>query len=115
MVCLNTVWRESRCVTGVLFHLFYPCLLFPGEDGVTVMEDLRLCMVRHALDGERRFCFEVQSPTRLHLLQADTDDECTAWVTALQQGIDIAIQGAQGTLGGDDVEEPALLRPHKPK
>lgn len=36
-----------------------------GELNVTVMEeDLRLCTVKPVLDGERRFCFEVLSPSK---------------------------------------------------
>jgi hypothetical protein len=39
--------------------------LFLGEDTVTVMEeDLRLCSVKPVLEGDRRFCFEVLSPTK---------------------------------------------------
>jgi Arf-GAP/coiled-coil/ANK repeat/PH domain-containing protein len=37
-------------------------------------EDLRLCLVRPLMDIERRFCFEVISPTKSHVLQADSDD-----------------------------------------
>jgi hypothetical protein len=45
-----------------------------GEE-VTVMEDdLRICMVRPLTDIERRFCFEVISPTKSHILQADTEE-----------------------------------------
>ena len=39
--------------------------LCAGEDAVTVMEeDLRLCTVKPVLEGDRRFCFEVLSPTK---------------------------------------------------
>ncbi len=39
-------------------------------DEVTVMEeDLRICLVRPLADIERRFCFEVISPTKSHVLQ----------------------------------------------
>jgi Arf-GAP/coiled-coil/ANK repeat/PH domain-containing protein len=45
-----------------------------GEE-ITVMEDdLRICMVRPLMDIERRFCFEVISPTKSHILQADTEE-----------------------------------------
>ncbi len=45
-----------------------------GED-VTVMEDdLRICLVRPLVDTERRFCFEIISPTKSHILQADTEE-----------------------------------------
>lgn len=36
-----------------------------GEDSFTIMEDdLRICSVKPANDNERRFCFEVLSPTK---------------------------------------------------
>lgn len=39
--------------------------LVVGEDSVTVMEeDLRLCSVKPVTDSERRFCFEVLSPSK---------------------------------------------------
>lgn len=64
-----------------------------GEENVTVMEeDLRLCSVKPVVDAERRFCFEVLSPTKSHMLQADSEDMYQAWVQALQQGIGAAIR-----------------------
>ena len=39
-------------------------------DEVTVMEeDLRICLVRPLTDTDRRFCFEIISPTKSHVLQ----------------------------------------------
>ncbi|XP_059476562.1 arf-GAP with coiled-coil, ANK repeat and PH domain-containing protein 2 isoform X2 [Neocloeon triangulifer] len=70
-----------------------------GEDTYTVMEeDLRLCSVRYVHDNERRFCFEVLSPNKTHILQADSEEMLQAWVTALQQGIGAAFQR---TMEGD--------------
>ncbi|XP_066997590.2 arf-GAP with coiled-coil, ANK repeat and PH domain-containing protein 2 [Anabrus simplex] len=64
-----------------------------GEDSVTVMEeDLRLCSVKPVLDGDRRFCFEVLSPSKSHILQADSDEMYESWISAMQQGIGAAIQ-----------------------
>ena len=37
-------------------------------------EDLRICLVRPLMDIDRRFCFEVISPTKSHVLQADSDE-----------------------------------------
>lgn len=60
-----------------------------GED-VTVMEvDLRLCSVKR-YDMERRFCFEVISPSKAHVLQADSEESCQRWVAAMAAGIDAA-------------------------
>ncbi|XP_062533188.1 LOW QUALITY PROTEIN: arf-GAP with coiled-coil, ANK repeat and PH domain-containing protein 1-like [Armigeres subalbatus] len=64
-----------------------------GEELPTVMEeDLRLCTVRLLSDSDRRFCFEVISPTKSHILQADSEIMLNAWFKALQKGIDSAIQ-----------------------
>ncbi|XP_050080063.1 arf-GAP with coiled-coil, ANK repeat and PH domain-containing protein 1 [Anopheles maculipalpis] len=64
-----------------------------GEDLPTVMEeDLRLCTVRPLADSDRRYCFEVISPTKSHILQADSEAMMNAWIKALQKGIDSAIQ-----------------------
>ena len=41
-------------------------------DEVTVMEeDLRVCLVRPLTDIDRRFCFEIISPTKSHVLQVN--------------------------------------------
>lgn len=36
----------------------------PQDTPTVVVEDLRLCTVKHCEDIERRFCFEVVSPTK---------------------------------------------------
>lgn len=42
-----------------------PCPSPPAQDSPTVVvEDLRLCTVKPCEDIERRFCFEVVSPTK---------------------------------------------------
>ncbi|VDK21150.1 unnamed protein product [Anisakis simplex] len=55
----------------------------------TVMEpDLKLCLVRPAPSNvERACCFELVTPTKSHLLQADSDTLCNAWMRALQRTI----------------------------
>uniref|UniRef100_A0A182Y7I5 Uncharacterized protein n=1 Tax=Anopheles stephensi TaxID=30069 RepID=A0A182Y7I5_ANOST len=84
-----------------------------GEELPTVMEDdLRLCTVRLLIDSDRRFCFEVISPTKSHILQADSEAMMMAWIKALQKGIDSAIQHsayssdirclASGVVGGGE-------------
>ncbi|KAG7294825.1 hypothetical protein JYU34_022805, partial [Plutella xylostella] len=78
------------------FYLYDNRLVYrkrTGELHVTVMEeDLRLCTVRPVTDGERRHCFEVLSPSKSHMLQADSDEMLSSWVAALQHGIRAAIQ-----------------------
>ncbi|XP_055849506.1 arf-GAP with coiled-coil, ANK repeat and PH domain-containing protein 2 isoform X1 [Episyrphus balteatus] len=64
-----------------------------NEDSFSVMEeDLRICTVRPVNDGDRRFCFEVISPTKSHTLQADSAEMLQAWIGALQRSIGAAIQ-----------------------
>ncbi|XP_011629577.1 arf-GAP with coiled-coil, ANK repeat and PH domain-containing protein 2 isoform X2 [Pogonomyrmex barbatus] len=64
-----------------------------GDEGYTIMEeDLRLCTVKPVVDCDRRNCFEVLSPTKSHMLQADSVETYLAWVAAIQQAIGAAIQ-----------------------
>ncbi|KAJ8914563.1 hypothetical protein NQ315_010027, partial [Exocentrus adspersus] len=78
------------------FYLYDNKLVYrkrSGEEHETVMEDdLRLCTVKPVLDGERRFCFEVLSPSKSHMLQADSKEMYESWIVALQKGIGAAIQ-----------------------
>ncbi|CAB3236788.1 unnamed protein product [Arctia plantaginis] len=81
------------------FYLYDNRLVYrkrTGELNVTVMEeDLRLCTVKPVHDGERRFCFEVLSPSKSHMLQADSEEMLNCWIAALQNGIRSAIQQGQ--------------------
>uniref|UniRef100_A0A8C3UPD3 Arf-GAP with coiled-coil, ANK repeat and PH domain-containing protein n=1 Tax=Catharus ustulatus TaxID=91951 RepID=A0A8C3UPD3_CATUS len=60
-----------------------------------VVEDLRLCTVKPCPELERRFCFEVVSPSKSCVLQADSGGEQRRWVSAVQNGIACAY--SQGT------------------
>ncbi|XP_049873379.1 arf-GAP with coiled-coil, ANK repeat and PH domain-containing protein 2 [Pectinophora gossypiella] len=89
------------------FYLYDNRLVYrkrTGELNVTVMEeDLRLCTVKHVLDGERRFCFEVLSPSKSHMLQADSEEMLNSWISALQNGIRSAIQQGQSRENPDQL------------
>ncbi|XP_050787466.1 arf-GAP with coiled-coil, ANK repeat and PH domain-containing protein 3 [Gopherus flavomarginatus] len=52
-----------------------------------VVEDLRLCTVKPCEDIERRFCFEVVSPSKSCMLQADSEKLRQAWIQAVQASI----------------------------
>ncbi|KAF5307083.1 hypothetical protein FQR65_LT07142 [Abscondita terminalis] len=84
------------------FYLFDNKLVYrkrTGEENVTVMEDdLRICTVKPILEGERRFCFEIVSPSKSHVLQADSKELFDAWISALQKGIGSAIQRFHGDI-----------------
>ncbi|XP_076015951.1 arf-GAP with coiled-coil, ANK repeat and PH domain-containing protein 1 [Genypterus blacodes] len=62
------------------------------DQPTVVVEDLRLCTVKPSNDNERRFCFEVVSPSKCCLLQADSDRQQQSWITAVQNSIASAFQ-----------------------
>eukprot|EP00061_Rhincodon_typus_P016208 g44298.t1 len=58
------------------------------QDALTVVvDDLRLCSVKPCEDIERRFCFEVVSPNKSCMLQADSEKLRLAWIQAVQASI----------------------------
>ncbi|XP_030194698.1 arf-GAP with coiled-coil, ANK repeat and PH domain-containing protein 1 [Gadus morhua] len=61
------------------------------DQPTVVVEDLRLCTVKPSSD-ERRFCFEVVSPSKSCLMQADTERQQQAWMRAVQNSIASAFQ-----------------------
>uniref|UniRef100_A0A8C7XS04 Arf-GAP with coiled-coil, ANK repeat and PH domain-containing protein n=1 Tax=Oryzias sinensis TaxID=183150 RepID=A0A8C7XS04_9TELE len=70
------------------------------DNPTVVVEDLRLCTVKHCEDIERRFCFEVVSPTKSCMMQADSEKLRQAWITAVQNSIATAFRDK-----GDDSEK----------
>ncbi|XP_062850340.1 arf-GAP with coiled-coil, ANK repeat and PH domain-containing protein 1 isoform X2 [Trichomycterus rosablanca] len=62
------------------------------EQPTVVVEDLRLCTVKPCADQERRFCFEVVSPSKSCLLQADSERQQQGWMSAVQNSIASAFQ-----------------------
>ncbi|TRY85498.1 hypothetical protein DNTS_015855, partial [Danionella cerebrum] len=57
------------------------------DNPTVVVEDLRLCTVKHCEDVERRFCFEVLSPSKCCMMQADSEKLRQAWIKAVQSSI----------------------------
>ncbi|XP_072543213.1 LOW QUALITY PROTEIN: arf-GAP with coiled-coil, ANK repeat and PH domain-containing protein 2 [Salminus brasiliensis] len=57
------------------------------DNPTVVVEDLRLCTVKQCEDVERRFCFEVVSPTKSCMLQADSEKLRQTWTKAVQNSI----------------------------
>ncbi|KAE8603745.1 hypothetical protein XENTR_v10014454 [Xenopus tropicalis] len=70
------------------------------DNPTVVVEDLRLCTVKPCEDIERRFCFEVVSPTKSCILQADSDKLRQAWIKAVQTSIATAYREK-----GDEAEK----------
>ncbi|KAI4808715.1 hypothetical protein KUCAC02_000763 [Chaenocephalus aceratus] len=63
------------------------------EQPTVVVEDLRLCTVKPSADNERRFLFEVVSPSKSCMLQAaDSERQQQAWISAVQNSIASAFQ-----------------------
>lgn len=64
-----------------------------GDQEETVMEqDLKLCSVKPLMDIDRRYCFEVISPTKSHVLQADTEEMFHVWINAFKEEIGALMQ-----------------------
>ncbi|KAJ7313238.1 hypothetical protein JRQ81_004520 [Phrynocephalus forsythii] len=81
-----------------------------AKDVVTVVvEDLRLCTVKPCPDHERRFCFEVVSPLKSCLLQADSERHQQAWVCAVQNSIASAYSEDRLEFSGQPLERTASL------
>uniref|UniRef100_A0A8C4Q5P2 Arf-GAP with coiled-coil, ANK repeat and PH domain-containing protein n=1 Tax=Eptatretus burgeri TaxID=7764 RepID=A0A8C4Q5P2_EPTBU len=57
------------------------------DSPTVVVEDLRLCSVKPYEDIERRFCFEVVSPVKSCILQADSEQLRQLWIKAVQASI----------------------------
>jgi len=66
--------------------------------GETVAIDLRLCLVRpcDSASGERRFTFEILSPAKTYVLQAESERDMAGWVEALQRAAQRALQDGSG-------------------
>ncbi|XP_034532284.1 arf-GAP with coiled-coil, ANK repeat and PH domain-containing protein 1 [Notolabrus celidotus] len=62
------------------------------DQPTVVVEDLRLCTVKPSAENERRFCFEVVSPSKCCLLQADSERQQQGWISAVQNSIASAFQ-----------------------
>ncbi|XP_035505235.1 arf-GAP with coiled-coil, ANK repeat and PH domain-containing protein 1 isoform X1 [Scophthalmus maximus] len=62
------------------------------DQPTVVVEDLRLCTVKPSAENERRSCFEVVSPSKCCLLQADSERQQQAWIRAVQNSIASAFQ-----------------------
>uniref|UniRef100_A0A673BWK8 Arf-GAP with coiled-coil, ANK repeat and PH domain-containing protein n=1 Tax=Sphaeramia orbicularis TaxID=375764 RepID=A0A673BWK8_9TELE len=81
------------------------------KDSLTVVvEDLRLCSVKPCEDIERRFCFEVVSPFKSCMLQAESEKLRQAWIQAVQASIASAYRenrtASPSTSSIDSASEP---------
>ncbi|GBC05943.1 hypothetical protein RclHR1_06510010 [Rhizophagus clarus] len=58
---------------------------------------LRLCHIKPFNSTDRRFCFEVISPNRTYMLQAENQEEMKDWIYCLQTTAQDAIYSGPGT------------------
>lgn len=76
-------------------------------DSISVIEaDLRVCKVREISDTERRFTFEIVSPKCRHILQADSQRECSVWVRTLDRAINSAINNLINLNNSNEITSP---------
>uniref|UniRef100_A0A8C8S7S5 Arf-GAP with coiled-coil, ANK repeat and PH domain-containing protein n=1 Tax=Pelusios castaneus TaxID=367368 RepID=A0A8C8S7S5_9SAUR len=81
-----------------------------AKDALTVVvDDLRLCTVKPCPDHERRFCFEVVSPSKSCLLQADSERHQQAWLSAVQSSIASAFSEGRTEAPGQHPERPSSM------
>ncbi|EMP24854.1 Arf-GAP with coiled-coil, ANK repeat and PH domain-containing protein 2 [Chelonia mydas] len=80
------------------------------DNPTVVVEDLRLCTVKHCEDIERRFCFEVVSPTKSCMLQADSEKLRQAWIKAVQTSIATAYRekGDESEASTSTFQDPVI-------
>ncbi|KAJ1562518.1 Arf-GAP with coiled-coil, ANK repeat and PH domain-containing protein 1 [Nowakowskiella sp. JEL0078] len=71
------------------------------EDDQTTL-DLRICMVREA-PTDRKYCFEIVSPNKQHVLQAESETEMNQWITLLKSAISGAIKQMATTVVGTNL------------
>ncbi|KAM3910265.1 arf-GAP with coiled-coil, ANK repeat and PH domain-containing protein 1 [Leptodactylus fuscus] len=80
-----------------------------------VIVDLRLCAVKLCPDADRRFCFEVVSPSKSCMLQAESERVLELWVSAVQRSITSAYTENKRDSGSlrlsrSPAESPAQLK-----
>ncbi|MCJ1307906.1 hypothetical protein MMC25_001554 [Agyrium rufum] len=55
--------------------------------------DLRIASVREARNAERRFCFEVITPSYKRVYQATSEDDMSNWINAINNALQSAFEG----------------------
>lgn len=55
--------------------------------------DLRVASVREARNSERRFCFEIITPSFTRVYQATSEDDMKSWITTITNALQSAVEG----------------------
>lgn len=65
------------------------------DEAPTIAANLRLATVKLHENPDRRFCFEVVSPVKSYVLQAESEQEMKEWIECLQDAIGRALNSEQ--------------------
>ncbi|KAI9278657.1 hypothetical protein BDA99DRAFT_600287 [Phascolomyces articulosus] len=63
----------------------------PKDDELSTTYNLRVCSVKLTDSYDRRFCFEVISPSKIMVLQAENDQDMQEWVQCLRMANQMAL------------------------
>ncbi|XP_062859495.1 serine/threonine-protein kinase pim-1-like [Trichomycterus rosablanca] len=76
-------------------------LMYKKKSGniMVVIADLRLCTAKHYKSIGRRCCFQVVSPTKIWVLQADSEENREAWIRTIQN----MVANTDGDRTGDSI------------
>ena len=55
--------------------------------------DLRVASVREARNSERRFCFEIITPSFTRVYQATSEDDMKSWIATINNALQSAVEG----------------------
>lgn len=58
--------------------------------------DLRMASVREARNAERRFCFEVITPSFKRVYQATSEEDMNSWIVSINNALQSAMEGRAG-------------------
>ncbi|KAI8818158.1 uncharacterized protein EV422DRAFT_192422 [Fimicolochytrium jonesii] len=85
---MRTVWHRRFFELGNWYLGYFS---IEGKDEAKTTVDLRICMVKETPTPERRFCFDLVSPTKTLTLQAQNEAQLKDWISALQAAISRSI------------------------
>ncbi|RIA84108.1 hypothetical protein C1645_832776 [Glomus cerebriforme] len=119
--------RVMQTWTRRYFFISDEQLHYIGRGGKNSKEDdemesitLRLCHIKPVNSTDRRFCFEIISPNRTYMLQAENQEEMKDWIFCLQTTAQDAIYSDPNTIfiasSSDQLQEiPRDANDHNPK
>ncbi|KAJ8659588.1 hypothetical protein O0I10_004566 [Lichtheimia ornata] len=94
----------------------------PKDDDLPSSYNLRVCSVKLTDSYDRRFCFEVISPSRVLVLQAENEQDMLDWVQSLKAASQMALNSDKAMpepllpmqTGGTDTSSQSKQRPFTP-